>query len=211
MAQNNLAYRQRPLEKNYDAQPIPAPRPRLRTIEGAGRGTRAQSQQAPWIRTAVVMCAVLVVVLSTASVARISLTNATVQMMQTAEDTSLAIDQARTVGLDLEVRHSLANSPTRIQDRAATMGVLPARQPATVEARSGFSAETVRQMNAAASEYKAAELSLLQGAEENTEGEQDLSGDVANDATYSFEPSSTMEESTASPDAGADYTMSSRL
>lgn len=172
MARTNLAYQQEEQERNYDAQPIPLPRPKLRTIEGQARGTQTRTQQAPWVRTLVVMSAVFLVVLSTVSVARVSVANATVQMMQTSEKTTAAINQARAVGLDLEVQHSLANNPTRIQDNAAMLGILPAQQPVALAAREGFSAETISQMNLAANEARAAELALLPSSAEQTTAQE---------------------------------------
>jgi hypothetical protein len=115
------------------------------------------------------MSAAVLIVLATVSVARVSIANATVQMMQTAEQTSAAIEQARAVGLELEVQHSLANNPTRIQDNAASLGILPAGQPATIPARAGFSALTLDQMERAAEEARAAEIAQMQGSGEQVE------------------------------------------
>ncbi|MDR1088714.1 MAG: hypothetical protein LBL23_05545 [Coriobacteriales bacterium] len=165
MAQSNLAYRQEAEAERYDALPIRSPRPALRTIEGTRSRAEAEPRTAPWVRTLVVSCAVVLLVVATVSVARISIANATVQMMQTAEQTSAAIEQARAVGLELEVQHSLANNPTRIQDNAAVLHILPAGQPATVQARNGFSAETLDQMQRAAEEARAAEIASMQGSE----------------------------------------------
>jgi len=161
MAQNNLAYRQKPEEWGYDAEPIALPRPELRTIEGTKGSAQAQPRPVAWVTQLAVMSAVVIVVLASVSVARVSISNATVQMMQTAEQTRLAIDQTRAAGLDLEVQHSLANNPTRIQDSAASLGILPAGQPVVMEAREGFSAETILQMQVAADEARAAEVALL--------------------------------------------------
>lgn len=161
MARSNLAYQLPERRQNYKPEPIAMPRPQLRTIEGQGRRTAAKPQQATWVRTLVIMCATIVIVLATTSVARVSISNATVQMMQASEQTQEAIDQARAVGLELEVRHSVANNPNRIQDTAAAMGVLPSGQPETTQARRGFTNETKNQMAAAAEEARAAELALL--------------------------------------------------
>lgn len=161
MARSNLAYQLEVPKRSYDAQPIARPRPKLRTIEGQGRATAAQTQQAPWLRTLAIMSTLVLIVLASTSVMRVSVANATVQMMQASEETTAAIEQARAAGLELEVLHSIANNPTRIQDAAANMGILPASQPATVTALSGFTAETQSQMQAAASEVQASQLALL--------------------------------------------------
>lgn len=161
MARSNLAYKQDRREQTYRPEPVSLPRPKLRTIEGQGRKSAAQPQQKPWVHTLLAMSIAVIVVLATTSVGRIGIANATVQMMQTAEQTQSAIDEARAVGLELEVKHSLSNNPTRIQDLAATRGVLPSSQPQTLEARNGFSTETQRQMQQAAAEAQAAELALL--------------------------------------------------
>ncbi len=164
MAQSNLAYRQPQPERSYDAQPILSPRPKLRTIEGQARDPKTQAQTAPWARTLVVMSVLVLVVMATVSVVRVSIANATVQMMQASEQTSVAIDQARAAGIELEVKHSVVNNPTRIQDNAASLGILPASQPATVQAHQGFSPETLNQMQLAADEARAAEVAALQAA-----------------------------------------------
>ena len=161
MARSNLAYKQDRQEWGYDAQPVALPRPKLDTIEGQGRGTAAQTQQSPMLRTIAVMCALVIVVLTTSSVARVGISNATVQMMQSINTTQAAIEEARAVGLELEVLHSISNNPTRIQDRAAEMGILPASHPETLYALAGFSSETKTEMQAAAEEAKAAELAMI--------------------------------------------------
>jgi len=140
---------------------MPVPRPQLRTIEGQGRGVKPRKQQAPWVRTAVVMSAVVCIALATASVARVTITNATVQMMQSAEQTSAAINYARMGGVGLEVDLSLASNPTRIQDRAADFGVYPTSRVNTISALNGFSQDTMEQMDAAAQEARALELQVL--------------------------------------------------
>ena len=165
MARTNLAYRQEERWQDYQAKPIPLPRPALRTIEGQGRGVRVQPAVAPWAKTLVVMCAVVFVTLATVSIARVSIANATVQMLQAAEQTNTAIIQARAEGLELEVRHALANNPTRIQDLAAALGILPASSVETLAAQHGFSISTINQMRAAAEEARAAELAALQEAQ----------------------------------------------
>ena len=156
MARSNLAYRREVVEQSYDAQPMPSPRSRLRTIEGNGRKTAAQAQVAPWTNTLIAMSIVVAVVLATVSIARVTIANATVQMMQTAVQTQAAIDFANAAGIDLEVKHSLANNPTKIQDLAASMGILPSSQPVTLAAQSGFSEETIAQMQLAALEVRQA-------------------------------------------------------
>lgn len=164
MARTNLAYTHKEQQQSYQAEPIALPRPALRTVEGQGRGLRAQSQRAPWVQTLATMSAVVLVVLATVSIARVSIANATVQMMQTSEQTSAAIDEARAQGLELEVKHSLANNPTRIQDAAADRGILPTSQPSTLAALDGFAPETIEQMRAAADAAHAAELKALEDA-----------------------------------------------
>jgi hypothetical protein len=156
MARNNLAYKLQEPARRYDAEPVALPRPRLRAIEGQGRASATQPQAAPWLSTLVVMSAIVVIVLATVAVGRVSIANATVQMMQASEQTRSAIDRARAVGLELEVQHSLANNPTRIQDNAAALGVLPAAQPETIPALSGFTPATREQMQNAVKEAQAA-------------------------------------------------------
>ncbi|MDR2035443.1 MAG: hypothetical protein LBP91_02030 [Coriobacteriales bacterium] len=166
MARTNLAYKQEEQWQSYPAQPIRAPRPELKTIEGQGRGIRTRPQQAPWLNTLAAMSTVVLVVLATVSIARVSISNATVHKMQVAEQTSTSISHARTIGLELEVKHSLANNPTRIQDNAAARGILPSSRLSTLSARDGFSPETVALMSAAANEARAAELSVLQPSDQ---------------------------------------------
>lgn len=162
MTRSNLAYQQP--KRLYEDEPLVLPRPQLRTIEGQGRKTSARTQQAPWIRTLMVMSALAIVVLATVSVARVSFANATVQVLQNSEQLRGAIDQARAEGLELEVQHSLANNPNRIQDAAAGLGILPAGQPETLAAQNNFSEETLAIMQAAAEEAHTAELAQLQAA-----------------------------------------------
>lgn len=161
MARSNLAYQQPERRQNYRAEPIPRPRPALRTIEGQGRKTAARPKQASWVQTLIVMSALVVVVLATTSVARVSIANATVQMLQTSEQTQASIDQARAVGLELEVKHSIYNNPNRIQDTAAALGILPAGQPETVSAVSGFTPGTIAWMQAAAEASRATEYERI--------------------------------------------------
>lgn len=183
MARSNLAYKPSRQEQSYRPEPVPLRRPALRTIEGQGRGVATQTQQQPWLRTFVVMCAAVIMVLATVSVGRIGITNATVQMMQAAESTQTAIDQARAYGLELEVNYSVANNPTRIQDRAASLGVLPSAQTETLEARSGFSVETLRQMQAASEEARAAELASISEAQANSEAQASEADSASSDQT----------------------------
>ncbi|MCL2530082.1 MAG: hypothetical protein FWE41_07125 [Coriobacteriia bacterium] len=161
MSRTNLAYKQQPQRRGYQADPIPLPRPKFRTIEGQGKGSAAKPRQAPWVQTLVIMSVVVAMMLATIAIARVSISNATVQMMQTSEQTRAAINSARQVGMELEVVFSLGNNPTRIQDAAATMGVLPSHSISTVAARGGFTVETIYQMSLAADEARALELQAL--------------------------------------------------
>jgi len=114
------------------------------------------------------MSTVVLVVLATVSITRVSISNATVQLMQAAEQTTIAIDQARTKGMELEVVHSLENNPTKIQDHAAALGILPNNKTITMPARDSFSIETIREMSTAAAETRAAELQVLKDIAEQT-------------------------------------------
>lgn len=185
MARNNLAYEQEVYEQSYDARPIPSPRPRLRTIEGRARSARTQQQ--PLVRAIACMSAVVLIVLATVSVARVSVSNATVGVMQASAQTNDAIEQAREVGVELEVEYSLANNPTRIQDSAASLGMLPSSQTATIQAYNGFSASTLEQMRQAASEYQAAQMSQLQAAKKTTTVLKTVPADADAEATTSLE------------------------
>jgi len=131
--------------------------------------------------------------LATVSVARVTIANATVQMMQTSEQTRAAINEVRTEGMELEVEHSLANNPTKIQDTAALMGILPTSQPITLTARDGFSPETILQMNAAAAEVRAAELQALQEIADRNLAEKPAEKDIALEP----EPTSSVLKPTA--------------
>ncbi len=197
MAQSNLAYSQTQPTREFDAQPIAAPRPRLRAIEGQGRGVAPQAQPLAWLRTLAVMSTLVVVVLATASIARISIANATVQMMHGSEQTRIAIESARSAGLELEVRHSLMNNPTRIQDAAAALGIFPANQPEIVSALSGFTPQTKEQMQQAAQDAHALALAGLSNNGETAEtGAED---------TNSAEEAGT-EDTDSAAEAGAEDT-----
>jgi len=172
MSRTNLAYQQEEPKRRYEAQPIPLPRPRLRTIEGQGRAAATQTARAPWTRTLAVMSIVVFMVMASVSITRINISNATVLMMQTANQTSSDIEQARIAGMELEVEHSLKNNPTRIQDIAATMGILPTAQPEVLAALDGFAPETIYRMNQAAEQNAALELRALKEAAEKTATER---------------------------------------
>jgi len=144
------------------------PRPRLRTIEGQGRKTAAKPQFAPWVLALAITGVVVGMVLATLAISQVSISNATVQMMQNSDQTRAAINTARSAGMELEVVFSLGNNPTRIQDTAATMGILPTSQITTIPAQAGFSAETIYQMSLAADEARAQELQALQVLAEQT-------------------------------------------
>lgn len=178
MARSNLAYKNEEARQSYAAEPIALPRPQLRTVEGKATETQTRTQQVPWTHTVAIMCAVLAIVLASVSVGRVSIANATVRMMQGSQQVSAVIDQARTAGLELEVQYSLANNPTRIQDAAAAMGILPSSQPETLAAHSGFGVDLVDRMRLAAEEARVAEIASFssaplatpQGAEVGQEG-----------------------------------------
>ena len=193
MARTNLAYKRQEQWQDYQAEPIPLPRPRFRTIEGQGKKTATQPVRAPWAQTLVVMSLTVFMTLATVSVARVTIANATVQMMQTSEQTRAAINEVRTEGMELEVEHSLANNPTKIQDTAALMGILPTSQPITLTARDGFSPETILQMNAAAAEVRAAELQALQEIADRNLAEKPAEKDIALEP----EPTSSVLKPTA--------------
>jgi len=64
----------------------------------------------------------------------IGLSNATVKTLINTEVVSQSIIEARSVGLTLEVQHSFATNPARIQDEAIALGMGPAVKTATLEA-----------------------------------------------------------------------------
>jgi hypothetical protein len=129
--------------------------PNLRAIPGKGLGVRSATKLAPWLRTLIVMSAVFLAVLATTCVTRIAVSNLTVQLMLQAELTSEQIANSRAAGAELEVKHSLATNPNRIQDAATARGIVPGNQADTVQARHGFSAETQNAMAAAVAEQVA--------------------------------------------------------
>jgi len=69
----------------------------------------------------------------------ISVSNATIQMLVNAESVSESILEARSIGLELEVQHSIATNPIRIQEAAVGLGMGPALSTATLEASSALS------------------------------------------------------------------------
>ena len=185
MSRTNLAYQVNQQQRSPRAQAIPLERPKLRAIEGQGRGPEAAAKAkpvaipTPQLRALAAISVVVFLVFTTASVAKVSIANATVQLLQTADDISLAIDQARTTGLELEVRHSLENNPTKIQDAAAVRGILPADHSTTIAARSGFAQSTINLMRVAAEEAQALELQqLLDQAAANAASNPDQSASL---------------------------------
>lgn len=198
MARTNLAYKNEEARQSYSAEPIALPRPELRTVEGKVSDAQTRTQHVPWTRTVAVMSAVLVIVLASVSIGRVSIANATVRMMQGSGQVSNAIAQARAAGLELEVQYSLANNPTRVQDAAAAMGILPSSQPETLAAHSGFGSDFLDRMRLAAEETRAAEITSLSSAllttPEVAEVEQE---DTTSDASQVLDGQDSVTEGTS--------------
>jgi len=96
----------------------------------------------------------------------IGLSNATVQTLINTEAVAQSIVEARSAGISLEVQHSFATNPIRIQDEALALGMGPAAKTATVEAASALSPAILEAMTQA------------QTAETDTNGELESEGSV---------------------------------
>jgi hypothetical protein len=112
------------------------------------------------------MAAVVIAVLASVCVARIALSNLTVQMMLNGEQIANEITTARSMGLELEVRHSVATNPNRVQDAATKLGMLPDNQVATLAARQGFSPEVKSLLAQAAGDHMAAAVAQAEAEQE---------------------------------------------
>ena len=188
MARTNAAYKMdyaasipaHPATVPRRGQPASQPlaRPRLRAIPGKGLGAQTSPALHPRVRALVVVAVLLVLVAATVSVARIAVSSLTVQMMLQGERISENIANARSQGLELEVKHSLATNPNRVQDAATTLGMVPDNQVQTLSAQQGFSFGTRDLMVAAASERLAAEVAA-EAAAQTSEPEAHLSSDLA--------------------------------
>jgi hypothetical protein len=110
------------------------------------------------------MAAVLIAVLATVCVSRIAISNLTVQLMFRAEQTTELISNAKANGAALEVWHSVATNPNRVQDKAAANGVLPGNAVTTLEARHGFTDDVKFIMTAAATEAVNQEVAAAEAA-----------------------------------------------
>ncbi|MDR3136256.1 MAG: hypothetical protein LBU07_02350 [Coriobacteriales bacterium] len=146
------------------AQTLVETRPRLRALPGKGLDSETAPVSKPWTRTLAVAATAVLLVMATVCIARIALTNLTVQMMARAERVQENIDTARNVGLSLEVKHSLATNPNRIQNAATALSMVPDGAVQTLPARGEFSSEVQSQMATAASAQLAAILAEAEAA-----------------------------------------------
>ncbi|MDR2672201.1 MAG: hypothetical protein LBC35_02685 [Coriobacteriales bacterium] len=146
--------------------PQARPAPQLKALPGKGLGARTRPDIQPWATTAAVMAAVVIAVLASVCVARIALSNLTVQMMLNGEQIANEITTARSMGLELEVRHSVATNPNRVQDAATKLGMLPDNQVATLAARQGFSPEVKSLLAQAAGDHMAAAVAQAEAEQE---------------------------------------------
>ena len=148
MAQSAYAYDVSPQRRLREVE-----RPPLRALPGKGLETQTRRGLAPLTRAALFTCSACFVFALAVGLFSISMTNATVQTLMDSESISASITEARSVGLDLEVQYSIATNPTRIQEAAAELGMVPSPGIAIVgatEALSSLASEAVHNAIAAA-------------------------------------------------------------
>jgi hypothetical protein len=103
-------------------------------------------------------------------IASISFSNATVQILLESDAVSESIANARSTGLELEVKHSVAANPARIQDAAAALGMVPTEQIPTLDATSSLSTEAKSALNEVQAEHPvAAQLAAAAGNADNAD------------------------------------------
>lgn len=107
----------------YAPQPARAPRPDIRVLPGKGRDARRNQGVPPIALSAFKAVVVLAVMLAVVLCARVWLSVATVQSLESAAALNASIDDARSYGTALEIQHSVLASPTRIEKKAAQLGM----------------------------------------------------------------------------------------
>jgi cell division protein FtsL len=116
-----LAYQQ-PARREREQ---PSPRP-LRVLPGKRAQTETRQGLAPFWRATFAVGIVAVLMMGAVWVARVSLVNATMELLANSEQVTRSTEAARSEGSHLEVEYAFATNPASIQETAATqLGMAP--------------------------------------------------------------------------------------
>lgn len=113
-----------------------AARPRLRVVEGTRQGTRTQSEPclSPLAVHMLKAAAVVAVCLVAICIARVAIISSTYSVLMQNRDLNTQLDEARSLGSELEVQQSVYGNSARVKSIATDVyGMVPAGDVATVD------------------------------------------------------------------------------
>ena len=161
MAQTAYAYNETRVRRAPEPQ-----RPYLRSIPGRNQGTEARPAAASLVQTMLVVCACCFVFAMAVGFVNVGVSNATVQILMSSDTLSAQIYEARAAGHELDVQHSLAANPVRIQDAAKLLGMVPSDHVTTLEAHSEFNPAVLDVLTAAAVTQNTTDNAALEGIQD---------------------------------------------
>ena len=99
-----------------------------------GRGRAADSARYAYILSVFKLACALLAVITVVGVARVWLTNASMETLTQTSTIAASIEDARAMGSELEVQYFALTNPTRIKPYATdTLGMAPAATPVSVD------------------------------------------------------------------------------
>ncbi|MCL1890855.1 MAG: hypothetical protein FWG00_02345 [Coriobacteriia bacterium] len=158
---------------DYDYSPqrrpreVEVPRPPLRALPGRRAAAQQKSLVGQLARVVLSTGAFCFLFAMAVGVTSITVSNATVQMLLESESITETIGEARSVGLELEVQHSIATNPARVQEAAGALGMVPVGQIDKLDATTILdptTVETIAQAAAKAEKAKAAKAAKAEKA-----------------------------------------------